>query len=131
MQLPTVLANLLATVVLAPPVSDPYGADQVALRRVTIEARDPDLADLSWESSVRAALAPRLAANDVIVRLSKTRPRAQQISLSFPVRVLDIINTGSGANPHVAADLHMGFGGSTGRPLSIPASHRCGTPRTS
>jgi hypothetical protein len=106
-QLAARLQDLLSTAILPSPTNEQR--DHVALRRVTIELRDPELADLDWETAVRSALGTRLSMNDPIVRVSPARLRALQIDLTFPVRVLNIADSGSAAR--AASDIHEGFRG--------------------
>ena len=106
-QLADRLQDLLSTAKLPPPTNEQ--TNHVALRRVTIELRDPELADLDWETAVRSALGTLLSMNDPIVRVSPARLRALQIDLTFPVRVLNIADGGSAAR--AASDIHEGFRG--------------------
>jgi CHAT domain-containing protein len=106
-QLAARLRDLFGAVVLPPPTTEM--PDHVALRRITMEIRSPELADLDWEAAVRSALGNQLTGTEAIVRVSPARLRALQIPLTFPIRVLDIADSGS--VPHAGSDIHNGFRG--------------------
>lgn len=90
------------------PTVEGYGGDPVTLRRITIDIRDAALAALPWEPAVRAALPAQLTPSDVIVRVAQSHPRARQIPLTFPLRVLELVDN---SQAHSLGDLHAAFGG--------------------
>ncbi len=81
-------------------------SDDFDLRRVTLEMTDGDLAGIPWEAVIANALERRNTVPPLVVRVSQTRPRALQIPLTFPLRVLDV-----GFRPQATADIHRAFRG--------------------
>ncbi|MEA2165093.1 MAG: hypothetical protein QOK37_3220 [Thermoanaerobaculia bacterium] len=107
-QLAASIADAVGATPLPPPTIEGYGGSPVTLRRITIDIRDAALAVLPWEPAVRASLPTQLTPSDVVVRVSQVQPRARQIPLTFPLRVLEVVDN---SQAHASGDLHAAFRG--------------------